>query len=782
MSQNTALNSTPDLTKKTAGGEQPAERTHLEKVHQTLRGRYHWVVLLGLLGLVGGAVFGWTYPTPQYRSTGLVEIKPLTPRVLSPNDSDRLLPQFDAYVKKQMSLIEHQDVLRPALESEEWQAVRHGTDDTAFIRFKKPLELDRTVKTQIINVYYSDPDPKVAQKAIEVILKSYMKLAKEEEQGNTAQVYDALRHRVGELEDELTKTQVQINNANNEVSTAALDQLYNAKVLRGGHLEESLDQVRMTMMAMQDLMNDANTGVSMQTLAASDAQMRQYLEQRFLVEQEILRLMNQFGSEHRVVREKKNVLAGINDMINLYLLEAQTTGAYGANTQEITRLRAQELALENLVERVKKESTEIDRRRQAVAQLLDQKEMTETSLKQVKSRLDEMSLEAAAGGRISIVSNGDLPAQPFTDKRVQMSFAMAVFGLCAGVLLVYFVGYLDPRIRSFEDATTTIENTPVLGILPWLPLDLDDREKTNMAAHCVHNIRSMMQIGANRENQKVFSVTSAGPESGKTSLCMALGLSFAGTGAKTLLIDCDLVGGGLTRRAEAIVPNTGEHALVRNGLVSQGQLEQGAQLAREQNRYLIEVLVELGHLLPRDVDRANRMMDEGNRGLHDVIKGQPLQSAVRATDVPNLSLLPVGHSDEHDISRLSLNTVRQLLTDARQQFDTIIVDTGPTPGSLEASLVGSEADGVVVVVTRGEDRMAAERAVRHLRSFGAKVIGMVFNRADAMDMERSGASSVSRRSIRPDMPHSMSADATKRQAPGFDPLGSSVVRDLGKDV
>ena len=64
----------------------------------------------------------------------------------------------------------------------------------------------------------------------------------------------------------------------------------------------------------------------------------------------------------------------------------------------------------------------------------------------------------------------------------------------------------------------------------------------------MHQIRTMLQINSGMEDRRVFAVTSASPGDGKTSLTLALGLSYAACGTRTLLIDCDLVGAGLTSR------------------------------------------------------------------------------------------------------------------------------------------------------------------------------------------------------------------------------------------
>ena len=88
-----------------------------------------------------------------------------------------------------------------------------------------------------------------------------------------------------------------------------------------------------------------------------------------------------------------------------------------------------------------------------------------------------------------------------------------------------------------------------------------------------------------------------------------------------------------------------------------------------------------------------------------------------------------------DAGRLNPNSIRRLLSAARNRFDVVLIDTGPVPSSLEASLMAAESEGVVLTVARGEERPMAARAKRHLESIGATVLGVVFNRAGHRDLE-----------------------------------------------
>jgi capsular exopolysaccharide synthesis family protein len=209
-----------------------------------------------------------------------------------------------------------------------------------------------------------------------------------------------------------------------------------------------------------------------------------------------------------------------------------------------------------------------------------------------------------------------------------------------------------------------------------------------VAAHCIHQIRIMLQVGPNPDRRRVFMVTSTATGDGKTSLTMALGLSFAASGSKTLVVDCDMVGQGLTHRLKA----------------------------------------------------------QNVPGLLETLQTGTLRGHVRKTATKGMYVLPIGNAHSVDAGCLSPSTIKRLLTACCEHFDIVVIDTGPILGSLEASAVATEVDGVIMAVARGQQQPMVERAIRHLRSIGANIFGIVFNRAEQRDFQRS-VSSTSIRSM-----------------------------------
>jgi Mrp family chromosome partitioning ATPase len=267
---------------------------------------------------------------------------------------------------------------------------------------------------------------------------------------------------------------------------------------------------------------------------------------------------------------------------------------------------------------------------------------------------------------------------------------------------------------------------------------------------------------------------------GKTSLTLALGVSFAAADSRTLLIDCDLVGGGLTSRANAIVKRKIGRVLQREGLLTDEQLEEAMRLASGSRRRLGEILVELGHLKAEELDSALVAQQKGSVGLLDAINGEALSECVAATGIQGLSVLPLGGARAQHASKVTPAALRRVLAEARKHYDTILIDTGPAPGSLEASVVAAEVDGVILCVSRGEQRPLAEQCVAHLQSVGARVAGVVFNRAETTDVSGVYGKSSGRGSA--PAVGGVPARGTAAESARFGPMAQAVTYGSGGDA
>jgi capsular exopolysaccharide synthesis family protein len=123
---------------------------------------------------------------------------------------------------------------------------------------------------------------------------------------------------------------------------------------------------------------------------------------------------------------------------------------------------------------------------------------------------------------------------------------------------------------------------------------------------------------------------------------------------------------------------------------------------------------------------------ESEPGLADILAGRfKLNEVLRQSGTERLSLLTAGKLPPNPLEFLGSKRMKSLLKFLAARFDTVIIDTPPVLAAADASLLGVDADGVIMVVRAGQtDRDPAQQAVRQLFSVGARVVGAVLNDPD----------------------------------------------------
>jgi capsular exopolysaccharide synthesis family protein len=121
-------------------------------------------------------------------------------------------------------------------------------------------------------------------------------------------------------------------------------------------------------------------------------------------------------------------------------------------------------------------------------------------------------------------------------------------------------------------------------------------------------------------------------------------------------------------------------------------------------------------------------------GLSTVLEGQTdFREACLPSGVSNLTVLPAGPSPRYPSDLLAMN-MGKLLESIRQEFRYAVIDSAPLLICADASILGTMADGVILVARAGETpRDAVSAALRQLRRVRANVLGLVLNHVSLPD-------------------------------------------------
>jgi capsular exopolysaccharide synthesis family protein len=262
----------------------------------------------------------------------------------------------------------------------------------------------------------------------------------------------------------------------------------------------------------------------------------------------------------------------------------------------------------------------------------------------------------------------------------------ALIGLFLGVLIAFFLEYLDQTIKSAADVERVLE-IPVLGLIPLDPRGLRGRRNgrrrrtipliTHAApddptSEAYRTLRTNVTfVSAEQRSLRLICVTSPGPGDGKSTTAANLAITLAQQGAHTLLVDADL----------------------RRPLVH----------------------------------HAFNLVQEP--GLTDILVGTAgIAEAIRSNVLSNLDVLPGGALPPNPSELLGSEAMRRLLEELRARYDSVIFDTPPALAVTDAAVLGAATDAVIVVLWAGEtEEAAAQRAVEMFRRVQARVAGSVLN-------------------------------------------------------
>lgn len=260
-----------------------------------------------------------------------------------------------------------------------------------------------------------------------------------------------------------------------------------------------------------------------------------------------------------------------------------------------------------------------------------------------------------------------------------------LFGLLLGCAVVLLLEFLENTVASQSDVEERL-GLAFLGFVPRVDTKGDSprerdlfvhRQPKSSAAECCRAIRTNLLFMSPDKPFKTLVVTSSGPQEGKSTTCIFLGVAMAQSGNRVLLLDTDM------RRPR----------------------------------------LHKAFGVPNEVGISSLVVGEGS-----------LDTAVKSTEVPNLFVLPCGPVPPNPAELLHTQAFADLLEAAGEKFDRIILDSPPLNAVSDSAVLATQADGVVMVLRAGKtNREAARRALRSLADVQAQMYGAILNDLDVMD-------------------------------------------------
>jgi Mrp family chromosome partitioning ATPase len=121
---------------------------------------------------------------------------------------------------------------------------------------------------------------------------------------------------------------------------------------------------------------------------------------------------------------------------------------------------------------------------------------------------------------------------------------------------------------------------------------------------------------------------------------------------------------------------------------------------------------------------------QNHHGLSDALtQNDGIRRYLRPLSRPNFSLLSCGSPADNGQALLASERMGMRLQELRDEFDYVIIDAGPLDGGTGGIVLGSLADGVVLVLKANSSRRdTARKAMEEFQVANVPILGVVLNR------------------------------------------------------
>ncbi len=334
------------------------------------------------------------------------------------------------------------------------------------------------------------------------------------------------------------------------------------------------------------------------------------------------------------------------------------------------------------------------------ARLKRQTDVLTTVYQDLQNRLQEARiLEAVDDASVRVVDPAILPARPVKPRTMLNLLLGVLLGTMLGVGLAFTREYMDETIHTREDVQLSTRGAPVLGMIPRIRETgingrgrsspavsgsavlgarlVAGRDPRNPVSEAYRGLRTNLTFSNPDKPPRTIVFTSPLPQDGKSTTAANLAITLAQQGIRTLLIDGDL----------------------RRGILN-------SVFGVEREPGLTTVLS--GNC---DIADAVREIDLGESGT--------------------LHFLPSGPYPPNPAEVLGSQKMRGLLETLTEGHELILIDSPPLTVVTDAAVLGTKADGVVLVArANATEKGAMTYAVEQLGAVRAAVLGVVLNDVD----------------------------------------------------
>ncbi len=568
------------------------------------------------------------------------------------------------------------------------------------------LEIVPISGTRMVKLVFNTPDPELSALLANAHAEAYIRqgLRQRTQASGVAQRF--LEEELVGLKERVEKSEAGLNRYRRDKGIISLEDKENIVVERLGDLNKRLTEAEAETIALGAkvrVIHELNYH-SLPEVVTS-ALIQAFKGQLVRLEGDYAYLAARFKPEYPRLAQLKAQVEEIQRR-----LEQETQRVVGGIKSAYQSAKAKEITLRAKMEEQKAAALSLKDASVEYAILAREIDTNRQLYDSVLQRMKEIGVGAGVhGSNVSIIDKAEQPRSPSKPKKAISILLSALVGLMGGVMLAFFLEYLDNTMNTREEIERHLR-LPTLVVVPdfkgikfsnnnyapkrimsqveaavrhLLPQTNGSQSgvsaKENFPSHnrlsvvieAYRTLRTAILLSQAEEPPKTILFTSSLSREGKSSTVINTAIIFAQMGKKVLVIDADL------RRSDC-------HKI----------------LGIENGKGLAEVLTGGG--------KAKEMISPA------------------ATE--NLFLLSSGTTPPNPTELVGSSKMHEILTSLQEHYDHIFIDSPPVIPLSDAILLSTRVDGVVLIVKGNETpRNIVKEAHQQLSFARAKFLGVVLN-------------------------------------------------------
>jgi polysaccharide biosynthesis transport protein len=632
-----------------------------------------FLLAAALVGLLLGLVIA-LIQTPEYRASAMLQIEPPTPTFMTVTDAlvgaGNYWQNADFY-NTQFKVLRSKGLAAKVVERLKLKDRPPYQDNPdAAILFLSHVDIEPVPESRLVMVSITHEDPKDAALWANALAETYIEQTLETRVESARKAYEWLQERLAATQGEMRKAQDQLFKSYQSQDLFVPEGSISAVTSSITKLNEDYVQAQARRIAIEAALKQAKEmqgrGLGLDALpqVATDPVVVGFNGQIAALSVDLSRMGEKYKEGHPEVQKVQAQVAQFRKA-----KDARASQIVDGLQAEYSQLQKREAELRAAIDAQKAQAATQSRKATELETLKKEADSAKNLYEVLLQKLNETDIaQSIRSNNVTLVDQASPPRAPVRPAKRKIGAAGLLLGLLAGLGLVVLRDYLANTFRDPEE----VERYLHLDLLASVPRY--EADNAHLVTEAYQNLRTALLFARRGEAGQVVLVTGTAPQEGKTTTIVNLAKLLAGSGEKTIVLDCDL------RRA---------------------QLHHRLEIAREP-------------------------------GLTDVfVQKEDVDAVVQSTRVPNLSALTAGPLPPNPPALLARKDFGELLDQLRARFEWILVDSPPLASVTDALLLARHADLAVMVVQHLKvDKRLVKRSVVALRRATPNLLGAVLNAVD----------------------------------------------------